>query len=522
VGSQATGEFRSTPFPQVLVFLRRRALTGTLFIETPGGDDAGRVHFMGGRPACIEVQSASDRLGELLVIRGLINAKTLASALRGIKERGVRLGRYLVDEGHVSADELGDVMCFQIERRLALLYPLDVETFTFHQDQNLTSFLSDDMHPIDAMASMPRLLRDTWDVDRIAAQLARLEGHGLRISASVDGDPEWSEEEQRVVAALDGRTLTLEAALGAQGAHLSSHVVLYVLMLAGGIELTDEARSEGAAAPPRTAPRPGPAAQDPRTKEMRSAAREKVTQIKHGDFFAVLEVGREADVEEVRASYLGLVKKFHPDMASAIDDEKLRESHLYISTHLREAFDTLTDPEKREDHMRRLTGGPTSEEEQAIVQKALSAELTFQKASILARKRKWAEAIALLGPVAKEHPDNGEYLALLAWCQANARPAGADLTEQEAALRAAVGMAPRSERTNHYLALVLRRSGKDNEARAYLETVTRINPHNVDARRELRILEMRKEPAQKRSSGQDGGDDDTTLGRLKRILTKKL
>jgi len=543
VGQQATGNFQATPFPQVLVFLRRRAMTGTLSIEGEDGTDAGKVFFIEGRPAFIAVQAASDRLGELLVIRGTINAKALAGALRGMKERGVRLGRYLLDEGLLEEEDLGDVMAFQLARRLKILYPLASERFTFHEGQNLVNFPAQDMHAIDPVPSMPRHLSDTWELSRLETQLSVLEGRGLSFKTTIDGGPEWSDPEQALLRTLEGRTLALDQALDeGSGQEPAMQVVLYVLMLNGGIDLVDAPAAAAASPPVRSGPpaqasgKAPAAAADPRQREMRQTAREKVAQIKEGNFFAMLEASEESDVETIRSAYLRLIKKFHPDSASSVNDEKLHQSHLFISTKLREAFDALTDPERKQAHLVKLRGGPTQEQEQAIVQKALSAEMSFQKAGILARKRKWSETASLMIAVLQAAPDNGDYLALLAWAEVNLKKSGEDLTEQEANLRKAVSMAPKSEKANYYLANVLKRSGKDREARTYLESVVRLNPYNIDAKRELRILSMRQEQPARSSSllqnlggergKEKGGRDEKkpqgALGKLKKMLTRKL
>jgi hypothetical protein len=447
-----------------------------------------------------------------------------------MKERGVRLGRYLLDEKLLTEQDLGEAMTFQLTRRLKILYPLDGEGFTFHEGQNLLNFPDQDMHAVDPVPSMPRHLTDTWELSRIETRLAVLQERGLKFRTQVDGEPDWSDQERALLQALEGRTLTLDGALEqGSGQEPAMQVVLYVLMLCGGIELV-EAPAE--APPPASAPQAPKeersATVDPRVREMRAEAREKVAQIKEGNYFTMLEVGEEADVETIRATYLRLVKRFHPDSASSVNDSKLHETHLFISTKLREGFDVLTDPEKRQDHLSKLSGGPTQEEEQAIVQQALNAEMSFQKAGILARKRKWEETASLMRAVCKVAPDNGEYLALLTWAEVNLTSAGQDLTEHEARLREAVSMAPRSEKANYYLAQVLRRSGKDREACTYLGRVVEQNPHNIDAKRELRILTMRaKQPARPSRPDPDaehGGNErpEGTLGKLKKILTKKL
>ena len=176
--------------------------------------------------------------------------------------------------------------------------------------------------------------------------------------------------------------------------------------------------------------------------------------------------------------------------------------------------------------------------------RTLAAELAFQKAGILARKKKWAQTIEVMEHVVRADPENGEYLALLAWARASEGGPEADLSRFEAELKNAVSLSPKSEKANYYLAQILKRVGKESEARKHLQVVASINPHNIEVKRELHIMARRqgqtKKPAgaglfsgrqkgtkkEKGSSKQEGAsedkDDGTALGKLKKILTKKL
>lgn len=549
MGASAQGDLARTPLPQILTFLLRKKQSGTLNISPPGDGGEIMVHFIQGQPAHVQGGKGVSRLGELLVIRGIIKAKTLASALRGMKEKGVMLGRYLLDEGLVQEKDLADAMRFQVEQKLTALYELAEASFTFHQGENLTPVEESEMYPLDAVAHMPRALREKWKPERIDAQLAKLQGHGLRVSGRGVGEPLWSEEEKEALGLLKIRVHTLDSALGVESyLEQPMRVVLYVLMLTSGLEFTQPPSEAAPPEKPRTAPSQATPTQerkqDPRLAAMRKQAQEKIAQIKDGDLFGALDVDESVSPEQIRKSYLALVKKFHPDRAAALDDPQLKEALVYISAKLREAADTLTDPALRRDYERARAGGPTRDEEEAIVQQTLAAELAFQKAGILARKKKWAETIEVMEHVVRADPENGDYLALLAWARASKGGPGADLSRFEADLKNAVSLSPKSEKANYYLAQVLKRVGKESEARKHLQTVASINPHNIEVKRELHIMARRQGQTRKPAGGglfsgrQKGAkeekdssrkesasgekDDGTTLGKLKKILTRKL
>jgi tetratricopeptide (TPR) repeat protein len=529
MAATSQGDLSRTPLPQIVTFLAKKRLTGTLVVFSERDEPLARIHFADGMPAHVESSDQAGRLGELLVIRGVINAKTLAEALRGMKDREVRLGRYLVEEGLVDEAQLRSAMEFQLEQRLGELYALKDERFEFHGDSNLTGLEPAEMFPVDAVAWLPRAVREKWRTEELDAQLARLRGHRIRCRGRELGDLDWSAEEEEALRRLSGQVHSLESALAVEE-HLRTpvRVVLYVLMLTGGLELTT--------APPEEAPAPQPEAKrarpeakpqeqpDRKLEELKAAVSDKIAQINDGDLFEVLEIDDGASTEEIRKSYLALVKRFHPDRAAAADDPQLKENMAFISGRIKEAADTLTTADRRKDYERQRAGGPTRSEEEAIVQQTIAAEMSFQKAVILARRKKWREAIELMEPVVEIGEPNGEHLALLTWARANEAGPGAELAAHEADLRRAVELAPKSEKANFFLAQVLKRSGKETEAMVHLKTVVDINPHNIDAKRELLILNRRR--AQRRRDGketeEDGGDDGSTLGRLKKILKKKL
>ena len=62
--------------------------------------------------------------------------------------------------------------------------------------------------------------------------------------------------------------------------------------------------------------------------------------MKYKDYYAILEVKRDADADEIKKAYRRLARKYHPDVSKEKNaEEKFKE--------MAEAYETLKDPEKR-------------------------------------------------------------------------------------------------------------------------------------------------------------------------------
>ena len=62
------------------------------------------------------------------------------------------------------------------------------------------------------------------------------------------------------------------------------------------------------------------------------------------DYYKTLEVGKNASADEIKKSYRNLARKYHPDLNQ--DDPKAKEKFQ----KLQEAYDVLSDPEKRKQY----------------------------------------------------------------------------------------------------------------------------------------------------------------------------
>jgi Tfp pilus assembly protein PilF len=122
------------------------------------------------------------------------------------------------------------------------------------------------------------------------------------------------------------------------------------------------------------------------------------------------------------------------------------------------------------------------------------AEGLMRRGDFTAAALEMQEAMKLRGPRAADE-------ALFAWLLYQQR-GGADVPETSwQAIERAFRLDLHSDVAYHYKAMLLKREGRLAEARAHFRRALHLNPRNVDARRELRVLLMRKREGQNKPSG---------------------
>jgi len=231
---------------------------------------------------------------------------------------------------------------------------------------------------------------------------------------------------------------------------------------------------------------------DERRRELRARA----TQLLALDHFALLGVSRTASADEVRRAYIERVKQWHPDrVPSGLED--LRPTFTEVFARLDAAMNTLADPSRRLQYAGKLAaGGVTSATAAAAAVSPAEAQLELRKAEALAKKNDLAGAEQHARRAVVLDPNGTDGQAFLLGLEAG-KP---DVDERRLRALAAeldklVAANERSERALTVRARVRKRLGLEKEAIADFRRVIELNPRNVDAAREVRIHEMRRDRA---------------------------
>jgi curved DNA-binding protein CbpA len=248
------------------------------------------------------------------------------------------------------------------------------------------------------------------------------------------------------------------------------------------------------------APPPAPVEpSDPEAAALRERIQTKATAIASQNYFEMLGLPVGASGEDARKAFFRLAKEFHPDRSAKPGLQDLEEALEYIFSNLSEAQRTLIDPDARAEYeatmqegaqRTSMAPGPRDEEQ---VRDALEAEKLFQKAVVLMRAEKWDKCLELVDRARQLAPKEAEYLAVWVYLQFRSRAPNAPIDDLIAHLRRAEEASPKSERVHLYMAQMLKRVGHTSEAKTHFERVLEVNPRNIDAMRELRLMQMRAE-----------------------------
>jgi curved DNA-binding protein CbpA len=212
------------------------------------------------------------------------------------------------------------------------------------------------------------------------------------------------------------------------------------------------------------------------------------------DYFQMLGIDRTATPEQARDVFFALAKTWHPDrLPPQLAD--VRDACARIFGRISEAHQTLSDPKKRDKYMTLLKDGGATPEAQASIALVVEAATNFQKAEVCLKRNDTAQAEALCRKAHEADPEQPDYLAMLAWLEAlKPDKQSPEATRASIAmLDKAIGLSEKCERAFFYRGLLQKRLGNHPLAARDFRMAAELNPRNIDAVREVRLYEMRKE-----------------------------
>jgi len=558
VTATATGSFAKTPFAHVLVYLHTRELSGTL--EIRDGEQQDHVYFQKGCPAKVRSSEPVEPLGRVLLDMGLVDEDSYNQSLQALAQGQGLQGQILMSMGAINMPALIRGLKEQLTRKLVRLFRHSTASYAYYDGVNfLRGYGGDEVLRIDPFPVLYMGVRSSYDDARLNQLLGPVAGQPMKLLDTADvrrfglGPDEVDlctmiyeqpltveqVEKHSPIPAADARALVYCLLITKQVEFVQSETPARRHPPAQAPVVAEKGGPAIYAPPPATTPPPvtrpsappppskgAPASPPPvppgaqRKKSAPAVAARKVDdpeldakraeiiaraeKIETQSYFEMLEVTKESSSDAVRDAYFRLAKVFHPDRARA-DLEDLRDTLEYIFSNINEAYSTLSDKEKRARYLSLLREGGGTMADQKKIQGIVDAAMNFQKAEVCLRRKDFAEAERLVQLAVESSPDDGEYLALSAWIQVSQRPPEAKVDDLIDKLKKAQSRAKEAEKPNFYLAMTLKRAGQMQAAIIYFKRASIANPRNLDALRELRLWEMRKEKGGNAPGGSSGG-----------------
>jgi tetratricopeptide (TPR) repeat protein len=223
---------------------------------------------------------------------------------------------------------------------------------------------------------------------------------------------------------------------------------------------------------------------DPRFK----AAKVQLNRMEHWTYYEMLDLKPSATQDEIRAAYTRLATQYHPDRAPI---PELKSVFTEIFALFNAAFGALNNPKGREQYDESIAGGGGTPAAQKQVQAVLETVQDTHRAELMVKRRDWVEAEKILRRVVAVSPDDISANLMLAQCLLQIAPQQ-HFKDIVVMLRKVIDTTENNDKA-HYLMGVALKTNNDKRAMGLFKMALEMNPGNVEALREVRLFEMRKE-----------------------------
>jgi cytochrome c-type biogenesis protein CcmH/NrfG len=422
-----------------------------------------------------------ENVGGLQVADGTITEEQFRATVARAREERIGIGEALAVSGLLSYEALEKAMRRQVEEVCVTAFNWTDGTFKFAPGS--TDKIQDVRH--DPLVLLFTSCKRFLSAEQAKAFLAPL-GKGT-ISRGADFDRSLFTMRsvfpgEAVTPMISGRLTVSDVLARARPDDLALLATLVQMHLA----VVVGAEAPKAAAPVKKGPARSHSPEEEGAREQINAEFERVKS--STTLYGVLRLQKGASIEEVKASYLTLAKRFHADSFSQLDlgdaTETLRELFAKIS----EAHATLADPKRREEYTvlleRQEAGLPTD------VEVIFKAEGHFNRGDALIKQGRFGDAEGAMKEALKLDPSVAQYHVGLAQAILKGRGA-AGAAEARQALDQALALNPEHNAARLLKANALELEGDPKAALKLITDVLASDPSSAEAGREYRGLKER-------------------------------
>lgn len=219
------------------------------------------------------------------------------------------------------------------------------------------------------------------------------------------------------------------------------------------------------------------------------------------DYFELLGVGRETTDDEVRSAYFGLMKQFGADYFRQVTDEESRKAVDEVNRELRAAYDAIGKAAKRAEYIASLSGR-TADNTAIDFESVFKAEQAVSQAVNLIERGEFNVAKQRLETARRLDGGSLEAQVRLAYVNymllevdKRGKRDAATVSEIIRQIESVKDQLPVADYLNEYLGDIAKLEGNDQDAMKYYRRALKVNPDNVRAKREVMLMEQRKNDA---------------------------
>jgi curved DNA-binding protein CbpA len=509
----AEGTLSATPFGHVLLSIQKKGLSGTLAVwpdDDRGGQD--RILFRAGAPA---------------VGRFLDPAADLERGMLSVFHRDK--GPYAFYEADLVGDSAGalrgqvDVLALIAtalrgdvpkDAMVRVIRKLGLERQRVKKGAPLPrlALQSNEMAFVELMRAEPAtaaILIEQFGDPKVAQRMLYL----LAITESLEPYRPVSQQKLRAVSASPQRRQRASSPPGPRSSVTHSGSVLPPTgrgstppgmrdsSLRGGDSVLPASISNmppgktlsGEIVAPRPMPGQPPAGLDAEHLERWEEVARVIGMMDRQNYFQMLGVKESADSNEISKKYMTLAKIWHPDRMPP-ELSELRPWVEEIFHLLTVSSDTLGDTTKRAAYQKTVMQGGGTPESERKLNVMVEAAINFQKVDVLVKRRRYDDAMEICDAAMAVVRKEADYPAMKAWIlllrDGIADEGVADQIRD--LLRKTFAINPDHVQGHFVRATFLKRQGDHDKALKHFKKVSKLDPKNLEALREVRIGNMRQ------------------------------
>jgi len=482
------GSLREVHFGALLHALHGARARGVLFAEN--GKKKKAIELRDGYPVAVRSNLVTECLGNMLARRGKLTQDVLDESLRRVKRGEGLQGEILVAMQVLDEETVAAALREQGEAKLLEIFEWRRGRYRFEAGKKLQRAAA--LALCDSPASL------IWAAARRHVTIRRVDefiaAHGSVYLTPAENpfnrfqSFEPSDEEAALIADLD----PVRPLADYLDAPERVRRTLYALAITELVELSSEVAPAG--------PRPERVARDHSESEavrddalLRGELTALGQTLRDKNHYEVLGLPTIADDASVRTAYEQQIERVHPDRYRS-SSGAVRQVADEIYRLFTRAYDALRDAGARAAYADELKRDIESQREQLRSRRILSAETAFQRGESALSQRDYEGALAFFGRALEQMPEEGLYHAYYGWCLHLRHPDN-DVMIQEAIEHVREGMRLARDHELPYLFLgrLYKVLGKTEPAEKAFTRAVQLRPDCVEALRELRLLNMRRD-----------------------------
>jgi DnaJ-class molecular chaperone len=244
------------------------------------------------------------------------------------------------------------------------------------------------------------------------------------------------------------------------------------------------------------------------SEDIRALIEEKHVHATNKDYFAILGVSMDASRAQIQKAYFELARQVHPDRLRKQKLEDLVDQSTMVFKVLSDAYNLLINPEQRVAYVEQMglhvaaTGQAMGDESDL----AEMAKIFHHKGMLLLKRKNYVHAEEFFRKAYEADAESAVYALRLGWSVLNNEERDEKERKREARLllTEAVEKDEKNAEAHYHLALFYKQTENVKLCKEHLQQAIKCRDHFIEAKRELRLLEMRKRRKEDEVAPADG------------------